>query len=241
MPGDWNQLNGPIESSPLYVHVSVTTPKSRPAMWCHFIQPAYGEVEGTRLWRLPASAVDRLRDAQLLVADGHHRYESAVELGEELGVPVRIMALVVATDDPGLQLYPTHRVFSNRADVAGGADDEPAAGLEDALARLEAATYDRSAVVRYRRGHVGLLHGEPGELDVELVDRFGLDGIWYTPRLDEALGAVDSANADAAFLLRRPRVDDVFAAARRGQRMPQKSTYFYPKPLSGLLFHPVTL
>ena len=96
------------------------------------------------------------------------------------------MALVVPTDDAGLQLFPTHRVFVNRADVASGADDEPASSLEDALARLEDATYDRSAVVRYRRGDVGLLRGAPGELDVELVDRYGLDGIRYTPRLDEA-------------------------------------------------------
>jgi uncharacterized protein (DUF1015 family) len=202
--------------------------------------PADLEVDGTRLWRLPADAADGLRDAQLLIADGHHRYESAVELGDELGTPVRIMALVVPTDDAGLQLYPTHRVFLNRPDVAGGADDEPASSLEDALVRLEEVTYDRSAVIRYRRGSVGVLHGEPDELDVELVDRYGLDGIEYTHRLDEALAAVDSGAADAAFLLRGPRVKDVFAAARRGKRMPPKSTYFYPKPLSGLLFHSVT-
>jgi uncharacterized protein (DUF1015 family) len=198
------------------------------------------EVAGTRLWRMSADSDDGLRDAQLLIADGHHRYESAVELGEELGLETRIMALVVPTDDTGLQLFPTHRVFLERSDLAEGADDEPASGLEDALARLEDLTHDRSAVVRYRRGHVGLLHGEPGELDAELVDRYGLDGITYTHRLDEALAAVDSGAADAAFLLRRPRVEDVFAAARRGKRMPPKSTYFYPKPLSGLLFHPVT-
>ncbi len=85
-----------------------------------------------------------------------------------------------------------------------------------------------------------LVRVEPGELDAELVDRYGLDGITYTHRVDEAVAAVDSGAADTAFLLRRPRVEDVFAAARRGTRMPQKSTYFYPKPLSGLLFHPVT-
>lgn len=203
-------------------------------------EPADVQVEGTRLWRLPADAADSMRDAQLLIADGHHRYESAVELGEALGSAVRIMALVVPTDDPGLELFPTHRVFVNRPDVASGSDDEPASSLEDALVRLADATYDSSAVVRYRRGHVGLLHGATGELDVELVDRYGLDGIRYTPRLDEVREAVDSGVADAAFVLRRPRVDDVFEAARRGKRMPPKSTYFYPKPLSGLLFHPVT-
>ena len=203
-------------------------------------EPADIQVDGTRLWRLPADAADSLRDAQLLIADGHHRYESAVELGEVLGSAVRIMALVVPTDDAGLELFPTHRVFVNRPDVARGPDDEPASSLEDALVRLEAAAYDGSAAIRYRRGQVGLLHGATGELDVELVDRYGLDGIRYTQRLEEVLGAVDSGAADAAFVLRRPRVHDVFEAARRGRRMPPKSTYFYPKPLSGLLFHPVT-
>jgi uncharacterized protein (DUF1015 family) len=197
------------------------------------------QIEGTRLWRFPADAAERLRDAQLLIADGHHRYESAVELGAELGNTTRIMALVVPTDDAGLQLFPTHRVFSRRADLATGVDDEPCPSLEAALDRLEALPYDRSAAVRYRRGSVGILHGEPGELDVELVDRYGLDGIGYMSRLDAAVSAVDEGTADAAFILRRPRVADVFAVARRGERMPPKSTYFFPKPLSGLLFHPV--
>ena len=204
-------------------------------------EPAALEVEGTRLWRLPADAADGLRDAQLLIADGHHRYESAVELDEELGFPgVRIMALVVSTDDAGLQLLPTHRVFVNRPDVATGADTDPCASLEDALARLEGEPYDHPAVIRYRRGHVGIVRGGAGELDVELVDLHGLDGIEYTHRLEDALVTVDSGAADAAFILRRPRVEDVFTAARRRERMPPKSTYFYPKPLSGLLFHPVT-
>jgi uncharacterized protein (DUF1015 family) len=198
------------------------------------------EVDDTRLWRLPADAAEALAGSQLLIADGHHRYESAVELGAELGGPVRIMALVVATDDAGLQLYPTHRFFVNRPDVASGADDEPCGSLEAALMRLEGVPYEEAAAIRYRPGDVGLMHGRQGELDVELVDRYGLDGIRYTPRLDEALAAVDQGVADAAFVFRRPRVEDVFAVARRGEPMPPKSTYFFPKPLSGLLFHPVT-
>lgn len=198
------------------------------------------QVEGTQLWRLPAGAANGLRDAQLLIADGHHRYESAVELREELGEPVRIMALAVATDDPGLELFPTHRVFSGRPDLASEADDEPCGGLEDALVRLEDIPYEQAAAIRYRRDSVGLVHGEAGQLDVELVDRYGLDGIGYTARLEDAVAAVDEGSADAAFLLRAPRVEDVFAMARQGARMPPKSTYFFPKPLSGLLFHPVT-
>ena len=100
--------------------------------------------------------------------------------------------------------------------------------------------HEQSAAIRYRRDRVGIVHGGQGELDVELVDRHGLDGIRYTPRLEEAVAAVDGGTADAAFLLRPPRVEDVFTVARRGEPMPPKSTYFFPKPLSGLLFHPVT-
>jgi uncharacterized protein (DUF1015 family) len=78
-----------------------------------------------------------------------------------------------------------------------------------------------------------------GELDVELVDRHGFAGIGYTPVAADAVAAVERGDADVAYLVRAPRVEDVFAAARRGERLPPKSTYFYPKPLSGLLFHPV--
>ena len=79
--------------------------------------------------------------------------------------------------------------------------------------------------------------GVEGELDVELVDRFGLDGIGYTQSAAEAVASVERSEADVAFLLRATRVEDVFAVARSGRRMPPKSTYFFPKPLSGLLFH----
>ena len=84
-----------------------------------------------------------------------------------------------------------------------------------------------------------LVRGREGELDVELVDKHGLDGIAYTPRRDDAVATVDRGAADVAFLLRGLRVDEIFDLARRGGRMPPKSTYFFPKPLSGLLFHPL--
>jgi uncharacterized protein (DUF1015 family) len=202
-------------------------------------RPPELEVNGSRLWRMTEDGLDGLHDAQLLVADGHHRYESAVELGAELGAPVRIMALVVATNDDGLVVFPTQRTFSNRPELASGPDDEPCGSLDEALARLDGLSRERAAAVRYRREAVGIVLGGRGELDVELVDRHGLDGIGYTPQLEEAVAAVDAGAADVAFLLRAPRVEDVFETARRGERMPPKSTYFFPKPLSGLLFHPV--
>jgi uncharacterized protein (DUF1015 family) len=197
------------------------------------------QTNGSRLWRFPAFDVATVAGSELLIADGHHRYESAVRLGPEVGGGSRIMALLVANDDPGLHVFPTHRVFSGRPDLAELDEAEPFGSLDRALGQLEAEPRDHSAAIVYRPGAASLLRGRKGELDVELVDRYGLDGIGYTPQSAEAVAAVDRGDADVAFLLRAPRVEDVFAAARRGERMPPKSTYFFPKPLSGLLFHPV--
>ncbi|MFL6017536.1 MAG: DUF1015 domain-containing protein, partial [Gaiellaceae bacterium] len=67
----------------------------------------------------------------------------------------------------------------------------------------------------------------------------GLDGVAYTPRRDEAEAAVDRGEAEGAFILRPARIEDVFARARRGEVLPQKTTYFFPKLTSGLLFFPL--
>jgi uncharacterized protein (DUF1015 family) len=198
--------------------------------------PPEVEVAGTRLWRVEAP--ERI-PGQLLIADGHHRYEAAVELARETGEETRIMVLVVAKDDTGLHVFPTHRVFANRPDLEALREGEAYGELDDALRTLDAEPYGRPAVIAYRRDHVEVIRGPEGELDTELVDRHGLGGIRYTPRLDDAVEAVDDGAANVAFLLREPRVDDVFAVAQRGERMPQKSTYFFPKPLSGLVFHPL--
>jgi hypothetical protein len=197
--------------------------------------------DGSRLWRLGDHDPGGLAGAPLLVADGHHRYESAIELGRQLGGDgVRIMALVVSAEDPGLHVFPTHRLFTGRPDLAQPGEGERFDGAGDALAALADRPFDRAAAVAYRAGGgAELIEGEQGELDVALVDRYGLEGISYTPDTEAAIAAVDRGEADVAFLLRDPRVEDVFAVARRGELMPPKSTYFFPKPLSGLLFHPL--
>jgi hypothetical protein len=149
------------------------------------------------------------------------------------------MALFVSTGDPGLHAFPTHRVFAGRPDLRDARGGDQVGSVEEALALLAEEPHDRSVAVAYRKGGAEIVRGNEGELDVELVDRHGLDGITYTPRTHEAVAAVDSGEADAAYLLREPRLEDVFAVARRRGLMPSKSTYFFPKPLSGLLFHPV--
>ena len=200
------------------------------------VTPPEVEVDGTRLWRIEPPA--RL-PGQLLIADGHHRYEAAVDLAAETGDDARVMALIVSKDDTGLHVFPTHRVFTSRPDLAALAEGDSYPDVAAALEALAAEPYGRPAAIACRRGRVELVRGDEGELDTELVDRHGLEGIGYTPRLEEAVAAVEAGGADVAYLLREPRVGDVFAVARRGERMPQKSTYFFPKPLSGLVFHPL--
>jgi uncharacterized protein (DUF1015 family) len=204
---------------------------------CAPLRPPDVEVPGSRLWRLRDFDAAALERHTLLIADGHHRYESAVELGRELSERVRVMALVVSSSDPGLHVFPTHRFFVGRCDLAALREGEPMADLEEALEALAREPFDRSAAVAYRRGRVELVRGSEGELDVQLVDRHGLEGIGYTPRAADVVHAVDGGAADVGFILREARVEDIFAVARRGELMPQKSTYFFPKPLSGLLFH----
>jgi uncharacterized protein (DUF1015 family) len=188
------------------------------------------ETDGARLWRLPPDGIaEAFADKQLLIADGHHRYETALAFGAP-----QIPVVLVSTDDPGLMIFPTHRVAEQ---VNGPPATEQ--DLRRALAALEAEPADRAATVVYRReGGVSLVHGRPGELDVQLVESLQPHGVTYTPSVDEAVAAVDSGRAAGAFIVRPTRIEDVFRFAQAGETLPQKTTYFYPKLLSGLLFHP---
>ena len=70
-----------------------------------------------------------------------------------------------------------------------------------------------------------------------VLEQLGVEEPQYTPRADEAVALVDNGEAEAAFLLRPPTIEQVRAVTEAGRTMPQKSTYFYPKLFSGLLFH----
>jgi uncharacterized protein (DUF1015 family) len=195
------------------------------------------EVDGTRLWRLRDDVSGPFADRQLLIADGHHRYETALAFHEEEGTDESAFmpVVLVSTSDPGLTIFPTHRVFAQPARLsANGAAEDP----ENALRRLGTLPYDRAAVVQVTADGAAVVTGGPGLLDVQLVDRLGHEGIAYTPDWREAVRRVEQGEADVAYLLRPTRIEDVFAVAQRGEVMPQKTTYFYPKLVSGLLFHP---
>jgi uncharacterized protein (DUF1015 family) len=182
-----------------------------------------------RLWRLDAGFGDvlteEIADAQLLIADGHHRYETTLAFHEQDGSEESawLMVVIVPTDQEGLTIFPTHRVAQAVDGVSGTPIDQPG----DVLPGL----------VLYRQGRYELLEGEG--LDPEVVDRLAPQGVTYTPHAAEAVAAVDRGEAKAAFLLRPARIEEVWEVAGRGDVMPQKSTFFYPKLTSGLLFFPL--
>jgi uncharacterized protein (DUF1015 family) len=147
-----------------------------------------------------------------------------------------MMVVLVSLEDPGLTIFATHRVFREPPPelFAGEKRDDPASALEE-LGRLERG---RAAIVVYD-GSTELAVDGTGELDVQLVDRLGQEGLSYTADWREAVRAVDDGEAAVAVLMRPTRIEDVFEVAARGETMPPKSTYFYPKLVSGLLFHPL--
>ncbi len=174
---------------------------------------------GDKLWR---ADVPNFSETQLLIADGHHRYETALAYAAEGGSPY-LLVVLVPTRQEGLTIFPTHRIAEHVNGARGTPIDEPGDELP--------------GVVLYRNGRYELL--ESDALDVEVVDALAPQGVTYTPRREDAVATVDRGDAEAAFLLRPTRIEDVWAVARRGETMPQKSTYFFPKLTSGLLFNPL--
>jgi uncharacterized protein (DUF1015 family) len=202
-----------------------------------------------RLWRITdpeaiAAAQAALADQKLVIADGHHRYETALRFHEERGTERSgwTMAVLVNTHGEGLTIFPTHRVVGRAPALDNGFRVTPVSGgPEEALTALDRVDHDHPAFVVYRGEGDAALVEAPGErsLDTAALDRLALQDVTYTPRTDEAVALVDSGRAEAAFLLRPPTMEQVEAVAEAGETMPQKSTYFYPKLFSGLLFHPV--
>jgi uncharacterized protein (DUF1015 family) len=174
----------------------------------------------TRVWRLRAQELEL--PEPLLIADGHHRYETAVAYRDEHPDAARTFAVVVSMSSPGLEIFPTHR-------IAPDLDREPDA--------MMTSTWDRDSLTLYQRGNFFRVESDD-ELDAREVARYGSE-FEYTPNAQEAIDAVDSGFYEAAFLVRAPSVAQVAQFAKRGETMPQKSTFFYPKLTSGLLLFPL--
>src|SRR5262249_57888785 len=103
-----------------------------------------------------------------------------------------VLAVLVSLLDPGLTIFPTHRLLER---VNGPAPTHE--GVQAALRELERQPADEASGVLYRRdGRIALLHGETGQLDVELVEALKPEGVSYTASLDDAISAVDRGDAE---------------------------------------------
>jgi uncharacterized protein (DUF1015 family) len=185
-------------------------------------EPAMDVTEGgvrTRVWHVPGGELEI--DTPLLIADGHHRYETAVAYREERPEATHTFAILVSSRAPGLEIFPTHRLVEAVGDVPGEEVETPDGG-----------------VTLYRGGRYVRVATDD-DFGPRVVESFQPEGVAYTAYADEAVAAVDRGDAAAAFLLEPVTVDQVARFARAGEVMPQKSTFFYPKLTSGLLLHPV--
>ena len=239
----------------------------------------------TRVWRIGDPAVherltDRLAGARLLIADGHHRYETAIAYRDEVGGDgdhnYTLMA-ITGLDDPGLTVFPTHRLLSG---FAGDPDRQRrlGEGLRDLFEVTEVPPEELDPLGEDGVGVFGLYDShhrqgyrmrlrDVGELDRRLAgkpeayrrldaailetlvlkgivgmsedDILAKRGIGYAKSVEESLALVEDGAYDVAFMLRPIPVDQVRAICESEENMPPKSTYFFPKVPTGLVFNPV--
>ena len=202
---------------PIFVLYDAAAVFERPAG-----EPAMAvEESGVRTRAWPIEAGDVTIDTPLLIADGHHRYETAVAYREENPEATHTFAVLVSSQAPGVEIFPTHRLVQELGDVPGDPVDRPNGG-----------------VTLYRDKQFTRVATDD-DFGPRVVESFAPAGVSYTAYADEAIAAVDRGEAAAAFLLEPVTVDQVARFAHAGDVMPQKSTFFYPKLTSGLLFHPV--
>jgi uncharacterized protein (DUF1015 family) len=219
-----------------------------------------------------------LAPAELLIADGHHRYETARVYADEIageGDHRFVLMCLVALQDEGLTVFPTHRLIRDttphtqealgrtlrelfevqeidQADLRPPDGDGPLTmGYIDSffkrafrLTLKDQASADRALEGMpgaYRHLDTAILEALvlEGPLGLTEDDIAHLRGLGYSRTDDEALKLVLSGEYDAAFFLRSTPVQQVRDIAAAGVNMPPKSTYFFPKVPTGLLFNPL--
>jgi uncharacterized protein (DUF1015 family) len=247
------------------------------------------DADGTvnRIWRIGDEAVHtavtaELAEAELLIADGHHRYETARVYADEIGgdgAHRYTLMCLVSLDDPGLEVFGYHRLLggltgeSAKQEALAAAIREHFELEEVAEDALDPAGEEGAGVFGYIDSHFRrgfrLRLKDPGALDSLLPERspayraldaaileelilkgaLGMSaedveakrGVGYAKSAREALGAIaDDGAYQAAFLLRPTPVEQVREVAAAAETMPPKSTFFFPKVLTGIVFNPLS-
>jgi uncharacterized protein (DUF1015 family) len=239
------------------------------------------QLERHELWRVDGREMNDLAAAvsemQLYIADGHHRYETALYRAEQVGAgpddPARFkLTLISQLEDPGLLVLPTHRVVRvpEGHDLGVALDSLTRAGWQQ-LPATDTGELMRILSNPAKAGNIGLglyiggrhsywegpvagpevraLPPSVGALDVALIHHgilaplLGIGDaelaagthVGYARDVGDVIARVDSGEYEFGMVLRAPTLAQVQAVADAGSSMPQKSTYFWPKPASGLV------
>jgi uncharacterized protein (DUF1015 family) len=216
-----------------------------------------------------AAIQNHMASRSLYIADGHHRYETALAYRDEqrLAHPKWskddafnfIMISLISTSDPGLLVLPTHRLLKG---VSAEAISELKVRLETLFeiedVPVKQQDYALNLMRRSDRAVMGLVGLDPTNfkllfsrkdisvkaqvsLLIRMLHREILEGVVdnsavsYDSEAKEAINKVLSNEYQLAFLLNPPSVEEIKAASDGGERMPHKSTFFYPKPPTGLV------
>ena len=214
-----------------------------------------------RVWKLgDARRIQELMaDKKLLIADGHHRYETALAFRNEnpsLAGADRVMMTFVNLHSPGLQILATHRLVSGLQAAALPELPDFDVTEIDSIERLKRAweeSGDRTIIGAAIGGRLFLLEDRTarGALDVQVLHQrllgkalgIGEEAVRdekhlrYIRGLDRAVEEARGGSAQIAFLLKPTSIEQVAATSFAGGVMPQKSTDFYPKLLSGLTIY----
>jgi len=223
-----------------------------------------------------------LEDKSVLIADGHHRYETALAYGKINPRAQYVMSYYTNLDDKNLIVFPTHRIITKRIepfvllekikkyfdvkefDFTAATKD---AVKEKFLAEIEKANAERISMGLYLKNVnkfylLSLNKDVSGLIDApEILKKLDLTvlheliitkelgytkeeqmaqvGIKYIKQEHEAFDMIDDGSAEASFIMAYPKMSDIRDISAAGYRMPQKSTYFYPKLLSGLVINPL--
>jgi uncharacterized protein (DUF1015 family) len=215
-----------------------------------------------RAWKISdAATIGRIQelmsDKKLLIADGHHRYETSLAFrNENPGVADagKVMMTFVNMHSPGLEILATHRVLKGvQGDKLKG---RPLNSLEELWQLFRSPAPNKIRIgIALRGGKIYLYERDraAGELDVKVLHEYLLGEILgiteeavreqkhieYVRGLDAAYAKVSHGEADVAFLLEPTTIEQVAEVAFGGGVMPQKSTDFYPKLLSGVTIYKI--
>lgn len=242
-----------------------------------------------RLWAVTdkqeiSEIVKAFADKKLYIADGHHRYETALNYRNycrENGIVNEaddyVMMMLVDMEHPGLVVLPTHRLVRDLPDFDRQKLLEGCRKYFDIIEESDITTAEMKLKALYDEGKKAFaFYSGSGsyslmvlrelsatakllpdksralrELDVTVLHTlvlekiFGIDAenmakqinLTYVKQFKDAIAAVDNGKAQCAFILNPTRVTEIRDVAAAGEKMPQKSTYFYPKLITGLVMN----